>query len=456
MMTQVSGSVTRVSLIGKKCGKSSHTESGRLRFACSPARRPSPSSANSRTGATSRDTHSDVSPTLRTTHSDASPTSRTTSSPSGIGGVGGVGGVGGGGRRALEVGGEGRGQHRRALGDAHLCRAGGQRARPLRVRRGLLEDGDEEAALVGVVRHQAEAAVEVQVGDAVAARREEALQVGALSAEAVLDARPVAVPLAAVPHLPPAHARPAGEAGQRVPRVDEAEAAAAERGEDARHDRLVLDRVEGAGGVDEPPAHLEQPHALAPYLHLQRVQHVPRPRRPPPPDDGVLAQRAVARAGHVAQNAIEEKRRGGGALAHRLREEARVVRGDDERRGVQPGGAGGEQLAALDVCVVGDEEAASLVEAPHGRARGGVRVCDPRGRSQHLEDLLRLRARTRAHIEHGHAGPHVEQERRHHRHRLLPLQVAERAFAEQPCVERLDGRRARSRRRRRLRPAVRH
>mmetsp|Transcript_12826 Transcript_12826/g.41503 ORF Transcript_12826/g.41503 Transcript_12826/m.41503 type:complete len:228 (+) Transcript_12826:676-1359(+) len=97
MMTQVSGSVTRVSLIGKKCGKSSHTESGRLRFACSPARRPSPSSANSRTGATSRDTHSDVSPTLRTTHSDASPTSRTTSSPSGIGGVGGVGGGGGGG-----------------------------------------------------------------------------------------------------------------------------------------------------------------------------------------------------------------------------------------------------------------------------------------------------------------------------------------------------------------------
>ena len=91
--------------------------------------------------------------------------------------------------------------------------------------------------LVGVVRHQAEAAVEVQVGDAVAARREEALQVGALSAEAVLDARPVAVPLAAVPHLPPAHARPAGEAGQRVPRVDEAEAAAAERGEDARLQR---------------------------------------------------------------------------------------------------------------------------------------------------------------------------------------------------------------------------
>ena len=69
-----------------------------------------------------------------------------------------------------------------------------------------------------------------------------------------------------------------------------------------------------------------------------------------------------------------------------------------------PGGAGGEQLAALDVCVVGDEEAASLVEAPHGRARGGVRVCDPRGRSQHLEDLLRLRARARAPVRRGRAG----------------------------------------------------
>mmetsp|Transcript_37568 Transcript_37568/g.117711 ORF Transcript_37568/g.117711 Transcript_37568/m.117711 type:complete len:227 (-) Transcript_37568:567-1247(-) len=97
MMIQVSGSVMRVSLIGKKCGKSSRTESGRLIFACSPARRPSSSSTTSRTGAISRDTHSDVSPTLRTTHSDASPTSRTTSSPSGIGGVGGVGGGGGGG-----------------------------------------------------------------------------------------------------------------------------------------------------------------------------------------------------------------------------------------------------------------------------------------------------------------------------------------------------------------------
>lgn len=64
------------------------------------------------------------------------------------------------------------------------------------------------------------------------------------------------------------------------------------------------DRVTGGPGS----AHLEQPARLQRDLELQRVQRVAVARGPAAPDVGRLAQRAVARAGHIAEDAVKVER----------------------------------------------------------------------------------------------------------------------------------------------------
>eukprot|EP00965_Chrysotila_dentata_P140643 4650197-Pleurochrysis_carterae.AAC.2 len=68
--------------------------------------------------------------------------------------------------------------------------------------------------------------------------------------------------------------------------------------------RLVLDRVERARGVREQSADFEQRRRAHRQLQLQRVQLEPEPRPPTRPQRGLLPQRAVAGARHVAQHAV--------------------------------------------------------------------------------------------------------------------------------------------------------
>ena len=88
---------------------------------------------------------------------------------------------------------------------------------------------------------------------------------------------------------------------------------------------------------------------------------------------------------------------------------------------MQPRRARGEELAALRVGVVGDDEATAV---------------------ERLEQLLGLAAGRGAHVEHVMPRPNVEQQRRHHRDRLLPLNPPELGLAQEPRVQRLDGGRA--------------
>ena len=149
------------------------------------------------------------------------------------------------------------------------------------------------------------------------------------------------------------------------------------------------------------PTNLEQPHALAPYLHLQRVQHVPRPRRPPPPDDGVLAQRAVARARHVAEHPVEAQRP---QLA--VGPVARVERGDHRAR---RGGVGALQ---------------PVVERDRTAERGVVTPDHAAAAARHLDQLQALRPGRGAHVEHVVIRPRHQQQRRKHRGRLLSVERA--------------------------------
>ena len=130
-------------------------------------------------------------------------------------------------------------------------------------------------------------------------------------------------------------------------------------------------------------------------------------RRPPPPQLGRLAQRAVARARDVAEHAVEAQvrvlRARRARRAERRRQLRAVVVGHEERRRVQPLALVRQEVAPPVLGVVGDHEAA--------RGGGGV---DHRRRDP-LDELLRLRPRARAHVEHAVARRDAEEQRRHHR-----------------------------------------
>lgn len=67
---------------------------------------------------------------------------------------------------------------------------------------------------------------------------------------------------------------------------------------------FILDRIEGAGGVDHAAADLEHVRSVQRDAQLQRVQAIAIRSGPAAPDVRCLAQRSVAAAGHVAQHPV--------------------------------------------------------------------------------------------------------------------------------------------------------
>ncbi len=178
---------------------------------------------------------------------------------------------------------------------------------------------------------------------------------------------------------------------------------------------------------------------------LQRVQAVAVGGRPAAPDVRRLAQRAVARAGHVAEHAVEAhglalrralpgasarrayrcagpaRRRGAAGPARRRGarlcvadggEDGGVVVGHDERGAGHALGVVREQVAALRVGVVGDDKACvgGARACPAARRGGAQRARRGGGRRrtggqrvtlvQHLQDLHRLGAGRGARVQH--------------------------------------------------------
>mmetsp|Transcript_8550 Transcript_8550/g.27188 ORF Transcript_8550/g.27188 Transcript_8550/m.27188 type:complete len:202 (-) Transcript_8550:427-1032(-) len=183
-------------------------------------------------------------------------------------------------------------------------------------------------------------------------------------------------------------------AGHALARVDELERAA-RRAQQARHHRLVLERGEGAGRVAEQAAHPDERRRAQCDLQLERVEAQREAGPPRGPQRRLLAQRAIAGARHVAQDAV--------VLLASPREGLAAVRHDD---GVQPGAERAEpvrqHVRAQRLRVVRDDDATL------------------RAVRDHLEQLRRLRAWRGADVEHTVRGLHAEKQRRHHAHHLLP------------------------------------
>eukprot|EP00962_Isochrysis_galbana_P011909 scaffold3356_cov112-Isochrysis_galbana.AAC.12 len=158
------------------------------------------------------------------------------------------------------------------------------------------------------------------------------------------------------------------------------------------HDRLVLNRVEGAGRVAHRPAHPQQRHAAQRDAQLQPVLPEPVCNLPPVEDFGMFAGCTVASARHVAHDLVEAGRRTAGRPAgHAL---GPVLRHHQRGTG--------------RVGIVGHHDSTTT--------RAGEL------RSQSLDELGRLAARGGAHVQHTLAGLHVEQASRQHRSHLLPDQ----------------------------------
>ena len=206
-------------------------------------------------------------------------------------------------------------------------------------------------------------------------------------------------------NLPGVDAGRPAELGELAGHVEELEGTLGlleERGDD----RLVLDGVEGAGAVHEPAANLEQLRRADGDLELQRVEAVAVADAPPGPDVGSLAHGAVAGAGHVAQDGVELERPT--APGHDIREVLRLVVGHEQARGVGAFGLVRQEVAPLEIHVVGDDEAG-----------GNLLLLLTEGPVEHLQQLERLTPGGGAHVQHPVVRGDVEEERRDHGHRLL-------------------------------------
>ena len=141
-----------------------------------------------------------------------------------------------------------------------------------------------------------------------------AIRFGAASRFGVARGLGVGAGLALLPHLveqvrgapgrdaPLGHAGAAFELRKHVAAVGELHVGAlAERRCDHR---LVLNRVQGAGGIDEAATRPQEREPTQQDAQLERVETDAVVGRPVLPDHEVLAQCAVARAGHVSKDPV--------------------------------------------------------------------------------------------------------------------------------------------------------
>jgi hypothetical protein len=70
---------------------------------------------------------------------------------------------------------------------------------------------------------------------------------------------------------------------------------------------LILERVEGASGVDHPASLFEQLKAPLQQIQLQRVQLVTHMSMEVLPQSEILPESSIATARHITENPIELK-----------------------------------------------------------------------------------------------------------------------------------------------------
>mmetsp|Transcript_16001 Transcript_16001/g.41413 ORF Transcript_16001/g.41413 Transcript_16001/m.41413 type:complete len:459 (-) Transcript_16001:16-1392(-) len=193
--------------------------------------------------------------------------------------------------------------------------------------------------------------------------------------------------------------------------------------EEGRHHRFVLDGVERACRVHEPPANTKELRTAIHDLRLDLVEPDSVHRIPILPHGAVLPHGAIARARHVAKHPIEEQlgglpRRGGIRYPER-RESGGIEVGHHKVGRLQPLRLMRQSVAPLVLNIVGNH---------HPRRRGVASV-------QHLDELCCLRAWCRAHVEHSVLWLHIEEQRRDHRHRLLPTEISFLVHCHQKLVK---------------------
>ena len=201
-----------------------------------------------------------------------------------------------------------------------------------------------------------------------------------------------------------------------------------------RDDGLVLQGIQRARAVDQPAPNLQEPRRVRRDVELQRVKVHARRRRPLLPQVRRFSQGAVAGARDVREDAIEPvrlaRRVAFAALWVEQRELLRLVIGHDERGRVAPFGLVRQQVGALQRRVVGHHHAGGHpVSRVVGEIRGGG------ARVEHLEELERLRAGRRAHVQDAVVRLHVQQQGRDHRDRFLPGDRAHFVGADQELAQ---------------------
>lgn len=213
------------------------------------------------------------------------------------------------------------------------------------------------------------------------------------------------------------------QTGHQTGRIDNLQRAVTLAQQPMQH-RLVLDRIHRARRVHQPSADRQQFGAALRNPILDAVQIRALRIVPLLPDVRILAQRSVARTRHIAQHPIEAQRlhtTAGRVRDPNVGQRRAVVIGHDEARRVQAFGLMHQHVAAIVVHIVG-----------HHKAAGNGRFA---GRVQRLDQLRRLGAGRRAHVQHFVMRLHIEHNGRYHRDGLLSADAARTRLGDEEVVQ---------------------
>ncbi|GKT59283.1 hypothetical protein ColTof4_12426 [Colletotrichum tofieldiae] len=336
-------------------------------------------------------------------------------------------------------------------------------------------NGDEEAASVLLVGVDSHAALQREVGAHAALQRREHGVDNSARRNAVGAVLGVLIDLGLrapestrlVHDLPLAHARSTDETLQLVAAVDNLDlVGTAGTVNGGRDNRLVLDGVHAARGVDDTASDLEHGKGAQEDPDLGNVETQRVARLPILPQVHVLSQRAITRAGHIGEDSVELEVLGlvGGRRVGRELDGG--VLGGIVVRDEQVGGSKALELvnkhvAALVIGVVGDQKAGGAASIRRVGLEVGlalllrllaevkaVLLCE---RAQdlsdsgllalvdHLEKLAGLAAWRSAHVQHRHAGADVHEERGDHADNFLPADVTHGRLGNEELLESGEG-----------------
>eukprot|EP00191_Tetraselmis_sp_GSL018_P008781 CAMPEP_0177603846 /NCGR_PEP_ID=MMETSP0419_2-20121207/15760_1 /TAXON_ID=582737 /ORGANISM="Tetraselmis sp., Strain GSL018" /LENGTH=512 /DNA_ID=CAMNT_0019097705 /DNA_START=678 /DNA_END=2213 /DNA_ORIENTATION=- len=333
-----------------------------------------------------------------------------------------------------------RGGRRLLGGDADRSSVGGRWPRE---GKDLAQHRDKEAPCILEVRKEPQAAVQRLGGGWASGPHRGAVHPPARLGDAwSLGALVCGVVVPVVVHdAPRPQARTPAERGERLAHVHKLQGSPRSP-QELSDDGLVLNGVEAAGGVGHEAADLEQRRAAHRNLQLGHVEAAPVVGPPRGPALGVLPQRPVPRAGHVAQHPVVlaggvpvrakavadcalHRRSGVGEALRAVCRDHQPARGEPEGRAPPH-----QEVSARRARVVGDDDARRRIDP----FTGPTTVAWPR--VEGLEQLCRLGARGGAEVEAAVGRLDAEQRRRDHGHDLLTGEEAGARVLREPFLQR--------------------